>query len=350
MIGNSTFTIVVTGGGTAGHITPLIAVIAGLRKQRPDARIVYIGQKGASQPVRQFLEPLVIESRWIYAGKLHRFLTLKNIFIVLSIVGFWQSLFILIRERPAVIFAKGGFVSLPVGLAAAVLRLPLVIHESDAVLGMTNRILSRFSAVVCVGFPLEEKKFVFTGNPVREIFFGKKTYQEHGQPVLLVTGGSQGAHEINQLIFDHLEELTDFCSVVHLAGSIDFNRAKWLIRPGYLPLEFVSDMAQRMKEADAVISRAGANTLAELAAVGKPALLIPLMGSAHDHQNKNAQFFARRQAALILDDPALFIQVVKRLLFDDNLRATLSENIKKLAMMDAAQLISEYIIKAGRRL
>lgn len=301
--------IVLTGGGTAGHVMPNLALIPELRRRGWE--IHYIGSKKGME------EKLVLETGIPYhpisTGKLRRYLALKNLsdpFRVLA--GLSQAFMLLKKIKPRLVFAKGGFVSVPVVVAARLHKIPVILHESDLTPGLANRLSLPFAAVVCASFPetmkyLPAKKAVLTGNPIRQTLFSG--VKEKGlalcnfspdRPVLLVAGGSLGAAPINRLLRSILPELGQF-QIVHLCGKGQLDPALEK-REGYRQFEFLGpELPHVLAAANLCVARAGANFLFELLALKKPHLLIPLPKTvSRGDQILNAQSFARRGFSLVL--------------------------------------------------
>lgn len=302
--------IVLTGGGTSGHVTPNIALIPKLKSK--GYKIYYIGSKSGIE--KQLIEKEGIPYYGISAGKLRRYLDLKNITDIFRIIGgFGQALSVLKKIKPAVVFSKGGFVSCPVVWAAWMLRIPVVIHESDITPGLTNKLSTPFAKKVCYTFPetkehLPQEKACFTGLPVRhEITLGDriKGYKLCGfssiKPVLMVIGGSLGSENINNAVRSALKELLQTYQIVHICGKgnvkPEFEKTK-----GYKQFEYVDkELPDIFACADILISRAGATVLFELLSLKKPALLIPLSKSAsRGDQILNANSFKKNGYSSVL--------------------------------------------------
>lgn len=274
---------------------------------------------------------------------------------------------------PDAVFTKGGYVSLPVGKAAISLRYPLVIHESDSIIGLSNKMLAKKADRVCVAYPLPAYKeenldnLIYTGNPIREDIYtgnrdrGRKEFNlSDKQPVLLVTGGSQGAYIINMLVSDALEKLLENYQVIHVSGERDYD---WLsyrtqkleesLKDNYHLHNYLSEnLRDALAVADLVISRAGNNFIAELAALAKPTILIPLSTSANDHQLTNAKILSQSGAALLMLQEHLTPKKLIRqidLLFDrpEELKQ-MSEHIHEFAREEAAKLVASEIIKVAK--
>ncbi|NLM26869.1 MAG: undecaprenyldiphospho-muramoylpentapeptide beta-N-acetylglucosaminyltransferase [Clostridiaceae bacterium] len=293
--------IVLTGGGTSGHVTPNIALIPKLKAKGYE--IHYIGSKNGIE--KQLAEKQGLPYHGISAGKFRRYADVKNITDLFRIAGgFFQSLSILKKVKPDIVFSKGGFVSCPVVWASWVLRIPAVIHESDITPGLTNKLTMPFARKVCYTFPESKKYFpdekaCHTGLPVREeMNTGSRLNGlklcgfTGGKPVLVVIGGSQGSEFINTVVRDALEELLKTFQICHICGKGNMNR-EYDGLSGYKQFEYIDkELPDIFACADLFISRAGATVLHEILTVKKPALLIPLSKSAsRGDQILNAQSF-----------------------------------------------------------
>ena len=308
-------TIVLTGGGSAGHVTPNMAIIPKLREQQAD--IHYIGQRAGIE--RDLIAPLDVPYHAVSAGKLRRYLDLKNLTDVFRVgVGFVQSLAILRKLRPALLFSKGGFVSCPVVWAAWTLRIPVIIHESDLTPGLANKLSAPFATRFCYSFPetkryLPAEKSVQTGIPIREsLRFGNP---EQGRefcgfsdqkPVVLIMGGSLGAQAVNEAARSAFPALRADFNVCHLCGDGHLDQQFEQI-DGYAQFEYVSEeLPHLFALASIVISRAGATSLFELLALRKPALLIPLpLTSSRGDQILNARSFEQQGFCDMLEEERL---------------------------------------------
>ncbi len=307
--------IILTGGGTAGHVTPNLALIPRLKKD--GWAIHYIGSKSGIE--RELVESQTdVPYHPIQSGKLRRYLDLKNLsdpFRVLA--GFFQSLRLMRRLKPCVIFSKGGFVGVPVVWAAAVRRIPVVVHESDLSSGLANKIAAPVAKRVCTTFPETAKAFgdkgSCTGSPIRPSLL--EGSREEGlaftgltgkKPVLLIMGGSLGAQAINSMVDASIEALADKYEIIHLRGKGSLN-PDLEHRPGYAQYEFVSDeLADMLAAADLILSRAGANAIWEFAALHKPMLLIPLpLSASRGDQILNAESFVTLGYAHSLDQESM---------------------------------------------
>ena len=294
--------IVLTGGGTAGHVMPNIALIPDLKK---DFEIHYIGTYDGMEHwlVNPFLKPTHYHT--IKAGKLRRYLSWQNVKDPVKVIyGFLQSIKILIKLKPKVVFSKGGYVSVPVVFAARLLRIPVVLHESDITPGLANRIAIPRCNKVCVSFEptiahIKKKEAIYTGTPVRkELLTGDA---ENGKaicgfktnkPVLMIMCGSQGAVAINDAIDAALDTLLETFNIVHLRGKNNL-KPELDDKKGYKAFGFVEEeLKDLFALSDIILSRAGANAIFELLAMNLPALLVPLPRSAsRGDQILNAEHF-----------------------------------------------------------
>lgn len=307
--------IVMTGGGTAGHVTPNIALIPRLKELGYD--IHYIGtEKGIE---RKLIEKEGIPYHIVNAGKLRRYLDLKNLTDTLRITqGFMQSLAIIRKLKPSVVFSKGGFVSSPVVWAAWMNRIPIVIHESDYSPGLANKIAIPFAKNICYTFPETEKyisaeKGVLTGIPVRKSLFSgdKRTGREicgfsDEKPVILIIGGSLGSEVINKSIRSNIKTILRNFQVCHICGKGNTDKNYEGIK-GYKQFEYVrEELPHLFAMADLIISRAGATVLYEILALRKPNILIPLSKKvSRGDQILNAESFKKQGLSYVIMEEEL---------------------------------------------
>ena len=303
--------IVLTGGGTAGHVTPNIALLPALREAGYE--IAYVGSKKKKK--KELMRDCGITYIGVPTGKLRRYFDLKNFtdpFRVLK--GYARARKFLKSFHPDVVFSKGGFVSVPVVRAAASLKIPCVIHESDMTPGLANKLCFGAAAKVCCNFPetvanLPKGKAVLTGTPIRaELFSGDREKgltlcgftSSSEKPLLMIMGGSQGAASVNDAVRSHLEELLQDFRIVHLCGSGKYDSSKDGIE-GYKQFEYVKDELRHLfAAADLIISRAGANAIFEILALRKPNLLIPLSVGTRGDQILNARSFEAQGFSKVL--------------------------------------------------
>ncbi len=304
--------IILTGGGTAGHVTPNIALLPGLREA--DFDITYIGSYNGIE--KQLLKEQKIPYYGISSGKLRRYFDIKNFSDPLKVIkGFGQSIRLMRKLKPDIVFSKGGFVSVPVILAAKFCHVPSIIHESDLTPGLANKLAIPNAAKVCCNFPetlkyLPEEKAVLTGSPIRsELLTGNKENARRlcgftkEKPVLFIVGGSSGSKFINDTIRGLLPELLKTYQVIHMCGKGNIEAA--LDRTaGYKQFEYIGkELNDIFALADLVISRAGANSICELLALHKPNILIPLSANAsRGDQILNAQSFEKQGFSVVIEE------------------------------------------------
>jgi len=344
--------ILLTGGGTGGSVTPLLAVADELGWEKFE--YLWLGTRRG--PERQMVEREKIKFIPIVSGKLRRYFSLATFFVPLFVlIGFIQSFFIILKLKPRVIISAGSFVSVPVVWAGWILRKKIIVHQQDVKAGLANRLMSLFAHVITVTFKQSlndyGRKARWIGNPTRmqnaergmqsdNKFFNLKS----SLPVLLVLGGGTGAVFINNLVAESLPQLTKICQIIHVTGK---GKQITLTKnyPYYYPYEFLNtgQMAEAYQAATVVVSRCGMATLSELSYFGKPAILIYLPG----HQEYNARVFEEESAAIVLDQPVLdksfFVKNVKNLLSDTNRQTQLSANIKKVIKKGAAAELAKII-------
>jgi UDP-N-acetylglucosamine--N-acetylmuramyl-(pentapeptide) pyrophosphoryl-undecaprenol N-acetylglucosamine transferase len=305
--------IVLTGGGTAGHVLPHFALLSFYKKAAWE--ILYVGSSGVE---KQLAEEQGLRFKVIKTGKLRRHFSFQNaIDIFLVSVGFLQSLFILLRERPQLVFSKGGYVSVPVAMAGWCLRIPVITHESDLTPGLATKIIAKVSKKILCAFPATLRYFpvgkaVCVGLPIRpELAHGSSSEgytlcrfrAEDRRPVLLIMGGSQGALRINQAVEAVLENLLMDYRVIHVTGK---GKQIAFSAEGYYQVEYASDSLKHFFAiSDFVITRAGANSIFEMLSLKKPMLLIPLEVASRGDQVHNAEEFVAKNWALMLRETSL---------------------------------------------
>ncbi len=345
--------IVLTGGGTAGHVTPNIALLPTLKKL--DYDIHYIGSYEGIE--KKLIEDFDIPYYGISTGKLRRYFDVKNFSDPFRVVkGFSEAKKILKEIKPDIVFSKGGFVSVPVFRAAAALKIPCIIHESDMTPGLANKLCIPVAEKICCNFPetllnLPEDKAVLTGSPIREEL--KQGSRLAGLefcgfsanlPVIMVIGGSLGAANVNKAVRDALPMLLEDFQVVHICGQGKVDNLL-LTTKGYKQFEYVkSELKDLFAMADVVISRAGANAICELLALKKPNLLIPLSAGSRGDQILNAKSFESQGFSIVLDEDditeKLLTDKVHELYFT---RHSYIENMEKSNQLGSIQTITNLI-------
>jgi UDP-N-acetylglucosamine--N-acetylmuramyl-(pentapeptide) pyrophosphoryl-undecaprenol N-acetylglucosamine transferase len=368
------------GGGSGGHILPVKALIEEIIKQKPKSNIVFWTDKkffDLSKKIigKKFFD---VKIQLVVAGKFRRyrhggislkelFLNIRDVFLVL--IGFWQSLARLIFNRPDVIFLKGGYVGLPVGMAAVMLRIPFVVHDSDTVLGLTNKILGKFAKRIAVSWPIENytgalvNKMVFTGIPVssdvlkyqnmpkekikKQLGFNSK------KPLVVAVGGGLGARSVNLAIVHNLDNLLEKYTVVLVTGQgqyaeIKRKTVKYVEGGDFWLFDFLTDgLGELLAAADVVVARAGATTLVELMALKKAAIIVPNDFLTGGHQTKNALVLEKAHAVLKLDDQSLnnkLVDGINEIMGNVALRQKLETNIGRFANNSAAVDLAKLLI------
>lgn len=317
---NSPKKIVLTGGGTAGHVTPNMALLPHLKEA--GFEISYIGSYDGIE--KKLIEDYGIPYYGIATGKFRRYLDVKNLTDPFKVIkGFGEARKYLKRLRPDVVFSKGGFVSVPVVRAAASLHIPCIIHESDMTPGLANKLCIPVAKKVCCNFPetynmLPKEKAVLTGSPIREELTRGNPIAAldmcgftSNKPVILVIGGSLGAASVNQALRDALPGLLKDFQIAHICGKDKIDES-YLHTEGYIQFEYVKEeLKDLFAMADIVISRAGANSICELLALRKPNLLIPLSAkSSRGDQILNAKSFETQGFSMVIDDDDLSPQLL----------------------------------------
>lgn len=359
--------VVLTGGVSGGHTFPLIAVARSVRKQFPaGVEFLFIGSKGRFESESMAAEG--IPAQYVMTGKLRRYFSWQNFVDPFKVpIGICQALWKMFLFMPDVVFAKGGSASVPVVLAAWLYRIPVMIHDSDAVAGRANQFLSHFATRIAIAYPsartfFPEKKVALTGNPVREeILTGDKAEAASllglsvEKKTLLVLGGSQGALAINEAILRILPDLlAQGIQVIHQTGEENYDAIVEAVteygikekESGYAPRAFfqAAELADVLSLATVVLSRAGAGFIAELAALKKPTILVPLPSAANDEQRLNAYGIAEIGGAIVLEEANLgehlLLEEIIKLASDEILQKSLGEKMHAFYHPDAADTIA----------
>lgn len=333
--------IVMTGGGTAGHVTPNVALMPSL--QKAGYEISYIGSVDGIE--KGLIEEQQIPYYGISSGKLRRYHSWKNFTDPFKVMkGFFQARHILGRIKPDVVFSKGGFVSVPVILAAKTKKIPAIIHESDLTPGLANKLAIPAATKVCCNFPetvpyLPSGKAVLTGSPIRqELLHGSKAKGmsfcgfTKDLPVLMIMGGSIGSVYINNAVRGCLDDLLRDYQIIHLCGkgNLDESLAH---REGYAQFEYISDnLPDLFAAADIMIARAGANSICEILALRKPNILIPLgRNASRGDQILNANSFAKQGFSVVLEEENVTSDTLKATIKD-----VMTNRQKYIAAMEAS--------------
>jgi UDP-N-acetylglucosamine--N-acetylmuramyl-(pentapeptide) pyrophosphoryl-undecaprenol N-acetylglucosamine transferase len=379
--------IVSAGGGSGGHVTPALAVLRELHRQDPELTAYFITDHKFAVAAGSIMAkaPFEVRIKRIYAGKLRRYHNVSVLRQLLDIptlarnirdfflvgVGFLQSYRFMRKVRPDVVFTKGGFVCLPVGLAAKVLKIPLVIHDSDAHPGLTNRLLAKYATVIGTGAPTENYTYPagrthYVGIPVSRDFVPFSAAKQRAakaelglhdttKPLLVVTGGGLGARNINRAIATIANQLLDHVAILHLTGTQNYQETvdaapehiDYIIKP------FLPGLSIALGAADIVVTRAGATSLAELAALAKPIIVIPNAHLPNGHQIKNAEVYGRAGAAVVIEEEKITLdhrkltRVILALAASAEKRQQLGRKLHAFAKPDAALDMAALIAEAA---
>ncbi len=354
--------ILISGGGTGGHIFPAIAIANEIKSRFPSSDILFVGAKDRMEMQRVPNAGYPIIGLWI--SGFQRSLTFSNLLFPVKLI--WSLLkakSILKKHKPNVVIGTGGYASAPLLKAANNLGIPTLIQEQNSYAGVTNKWVADKAKAICVAYDNMETyfpkdKIYFTGNPIRQSLLDDvvpkpkalENYQlDHNQKTILVIGGSLGARTINKTIENHLEHFKALnCNLIWQCGSFYFKEFKDLDTKNCRVLEFIDDMPMAYAAADIIISRAGAGTVSELCLVGKPVVFIPSPNVAENHQYKNAMAIVKHNAGLCIEEKDLdntFLPTITNLLNDNDHQKELGENIKQLAKPNATKDIVDLIEK-----
>jgi UDP-N-acetylglucosamine--N-acetylmuramyl-(pentapeptide) pyrophosphoryl-undecaprenol N-acetylglucosamine transferase len=358
--------IIISGGGTGGHIFPAIAIANAIKQIEPAAEILFVGANGRMEMEKVPAAGYKIEGLNI-AG-LQRSIKLSNLSFPFKLISsLIKAGNIISRFRPQVAVGVGGYASGPLLYMATRKRVPGLIQEQNSYPGITNKLLAGRVEKICVAYDkmnrfFPENKIIFTGNPVREDMVeisGKRneaaTYfnLDLTKPVLLVVGGSQGARSINRAIQSGLKSISDSgVQLIWQCGKLFYEEAKKSVdelNAGNIRVfDFITRMDYAYSLSDAIVSRAGASTVSELCIVGKPAILVPLPTAAEDHQTHNCKALVEKNAAILVRDADaanVLVNTALELVQDNQRRKTLSENISILAIRNSANVIAKEVLK-----
>lgn len=322
--------IVFTGGGTGGHIYPNLALMELLKDKY---KLAYIGSKDS-------MEEKIVSKNYDFKSittvKLRRSLSLKNLLIPFKLIkGISEAKKLLKKEKPDLVFSKGGYVSVPVIIAAHKLNIPCITHESDLSLGLANKINSKSCGYVCTSFDITAKNCkngVFTGSPIRKSILNiqnlQSNYKNNNKPNLLIVGGSLGSTTINNVITQNLDELLKIFNIYHIVGKGNLRSIK---KDNYHELEYSSEIDKLYSNADLIITRGGSNALFEIIAIKKPMLIIPLSKKAsRGDQILNAEYFYNKKIAnMLLEEKINNKTLIDKILETLNNKEIYINNMKK---------------------
>ena len=362
--------IIISGGGTGGHIFPAISIANAIKKKRPDAEILFVGAEGRMEMHR--VPAAGYEIKGLPICGFDRKHLLKNIAVLFKI---WKSERLaakIIRDfKPMAAVGVGGYASGPTLNKCASMGIPCLIQEQNSYAGVTNKILSKKAEKICVAYEGMERffpadKIILTGNPVRQSLLENNLTREEAAlklgldpklKTILIVGGSLGARTVNESVINHLDLIEKSgVQFIGQTGKYYYPDICRRMEGKKLPMlhitEFISDMGTAYKAADLVISRAGAGSISEFCLISKPVILVPSPNVAEDHQTKNAMALSTRDAALFVKDADAQEQLMPlalKTVNDDALLKNLSDNIAKMALKDSADIIAEEVIKLATR-
>ena len=361
--------VIISGGGTGGHIFPAVSIANAVKALRPDAKILFVGALGRMEMQR--VPAAGYEIKGLPICGFDRKNLLKNFKVLYKI---WKSQRMakqIIKDfKPQVAVGVGGYASGPTLNKAAAMGVPCLIQEQNSYAGVTNKLLAKKAAKICVAYEGMERffpadKIILTGNPVRQALLDTTITREEAiktfglnpaKKTILLVGGSLGARTINESVLQHLDLVKD-ADVQFIWQTGKYYRAEIAKRlegqniPNLVVTDFITDMGAAYKAADLVISRAGASSISEFCLIGKPVILVPSPNVAEDHQTKNALALANRDAAIYVKDaeaPATLLELAVKTVNDEKKLQSLSENVLKLALPDSADIIAKEVIKLAK--
>ena len=362
--------VIISGGGTGGHIFPAISIANAIRQKRPDAQILFVGAEGRMEMQR--VPSAGYEIKGLPIQGFDRKNLLKNVKVLYKV---WKSQRMakqIIRQfRPMVAVGVGGYASGPTLNKCAAMGVPCLIQEQNSYAGVTNKLLAKKAQKICVAYEGMERffpkeKIVMTGNPVRQALLDTKTSPEEARKAMgldqnkktiLIVGGSLGARTMNESVLQHLDEIRQSgVQVVWQTGkyyhaTILEEMKKHPDMPMLKVMDFIADMGVAYRAADLVISRAGASSISEFCLLGTPVILVPSPNVAEDHQTKNAMALVNRQAALYVKDadaPKEVISLALQTVNDADKLQSLHENILKMALPNSADIIADEVIRMAK--
>ncbi len=357
--------IMITGGGTAGHTSPAVAIIEELQRRDPRLMVQWIGRKGGRE--ENLCPRLSIPFRSVPVAPWPRSKGLRMGWAAFRVaLGFARSMLYIQRFRPQAVIGVGSYVSIPLLLAAQRRGAPTFLHEQNKRLGMANQLAAKRATALFLSYPetlgdYPEERAIVSGNPVRAAFLKPPSQADarrrfglqHDIPVLLVTGGSQGAQKINEAVHGLLPELgRNECQILWTTGTAFAAKARTLAAECPVQVQvfpYIEDMVHAMAAADLIVSRAGASSTAEIAAIGKPSILVPYPHATENHQEINARAFESAEAGEVILDADLsserLLDSLRRLLPDPQVRERMGRAALTLARPEAAEIIADKVLE-----
>lgn len=363
---NEDLRIIISGGGTGGHIFPAVSIANAIKAKHPNAKILFVGAEGRMEMQR--VPAAGYEIKGLPIKGFDRAHKLKNFKVLFKL---WKSLRMarqIIKDfKPQVAVGVGGYASGATLYECAKMGIPCLIQEQNSYAGVTNKLLSKRVAKICVAYEGMERffpanKIIMTGNPVRQnvlktnlsIEEARKSFGlDPNKKTILLVGGSLGARTINRSVIEHLNLIHDSeVQFIWQTGKYYYQKISDSMKGKELPnlkvMDFISDMGAAYKAADLIISRAGASSISEFQIIGKPVILIPSPNVAEDHQTKNAMALVNKQAAIYVKDaeaPDTLLPLALKVIADDNKLKSLSENVKKMGLKNSADIIADEVLK-----
>lgn len=363
---NEDLRIIISGGGTGGHIFPAVSIANAIKAKHPNAKILFVGAEGRMEMQR--VPAAGYEIKGLPIKGFDRAHKLKNFKVLFKL---WKSLRMarqIIKDfKPQVAVGVGGYASGATLYECAKMGIPCLIQEQNSYAGVTNKLLSKRVAKICVAYEGMERffpanKIIMTGNPVRQnvlktnlsIEEARKSFGlDPNKKTILLVGGSLGARTINRSVIEHLNLIQDSeVQFIWQTGKYYYQKISDSMKGKELPnlkvMDFISDMGAAYKAADLIISRAGASSISEFQIIGKPVILIPSPNVAEDHQTKNAMALVNKQAAIYVKDaeaPDTLLPLALKVIADDSKLKSLSENVKKMGLKNSADIIADEVLK-----
>lgn len=363
---NEDLRIIISGGGTGGHIFPAVSIANAIKAKHPNAKILFVGAEGRMEMQR--VPAAGYEIKGLPIKGFDRAHKLKNFKVLFKL---WKSLRMarqIIKDfKPQVAVGVGGYASGATLYECAKMGIPCLIQEQNSYAGVTNKLLSKRVAKICVAYEGMERffpanKIIMTGNPVRQnvlktnlsIEEARKSFGlDPNKKTILLVGGSLGARTINRSVIEHLNLIHDSeVQFIWQTGKYYYQKISDSMKGKELPnlkiMDFISDMGAAYKAADLIISRAGASSISEFQIIGKPVILIPSPNVAEDHQTKNAMALVNKQAAIYVKDaeaPDTLLPLALKVIADDSKLKSLSENVKKMGLKNSADIIADEVLK-----
>ena len=354
--------IIISGGGTGGHIFPAVAIAKSIEQKISNVNFLFVGAKDRMEMNKIPALGYKITGLWI--SGFQRKLTFRNIIFPLKLIySLFQALYVVYKFKPTLVIGTGGYASGPILFIASKFKIPCLVQEQNSYPGITNRILGKYVDKVCVAYDNMDKFFIkekifFTGNPIREDILECKDeiptdinnfFVRNQDPAILVIGGSLGAKTINQAISNNIDILKEKkINIIWQTGLSYYSEALRLVKESKAKnikvFDFIKKMDKAYTMADIIVSRAGAIAISELCCIGKPVILIPSPNVAENHQYKNAQSLVNKKAAILVEDKEAIcklVNVVLELLENKLLKKELSKNIRSLAIIDASFTIAD---------